>query len=317
MINRTMVRTRVVQTLFAYYKDGDKTPLSAQKELLRSFADTYDLYVLLLDFANQLTAYAEEQIEQAEARAKVTHTPYTPNRRFVSSPLSQQLFDNQALRRHIDNKRLSWDAGSAAVGAIYKALVEAPFYREYMQAESVSYDDDKRLWRKIYTNLIGDSEAFADALEEMEVVLDHANWTTDLDVVLSYIPKTIKRFEEDSTPDTPILAMFDSEDELTFAKDLLRYAIEGHDKYEQLINAHLKNWDADRIAYMDRILLLTALAEIMSFPNIALEVSFNEYIELSKEYSGDKSYIFINGILNEILRDLKEENMLLKAVTLK
>lgn len=312
-----MVRTRVVQTLFAYYKDGDKTPLSAQKELLRSFADTYDLYVLLLDFANQLTAYAEEQIEQAEARAKVTHTPYTPNRRFVSSPLSQQLFDNQALRRHIDNKRLSWDAGSAAVGAIYKALVEAPFYREYMQAESVSYDDDKRLWRKIYTNLIGDSEAFADALEEMEVVLDHANWTTDLDVVLSYIPKTIKRFEEDSTPDTPILAMFDSEDELTFAKDLLRYAIEGHDKYEQLINAHLKNWDADRIAYMDRILLLTALAEIMSFPNIALEVSFNEYIELSKEYSGDKSYIFINGILNEILRDLKEENMLLKAVTLK
>lgn len=317
MINRTMVRTRVVQTLFAYYKDGDKTPLSAQKELLRSFADTYDLYVLLLDFANQLTAYAEEQIEQAEARAKVTHTPYTPNRRFVSSPLSQQLFDNQALRRHIDNKRLSWDAGSAAVGAIYKALVEAPFYREYMQADSVSYDDDKRLWRKIYTNLIGDSEAFADALEEMEVVLDHANWTTDLDVVLSYIPKTIKRFEEDSTPDTPILAMFDSEDELTFAKDLLRYAIEGHDKYEELINSHLKNWDADRIAYMDRILLLTALAEIMSFPNIALEVSFNEYIELSKEYSGDKSYIFINGILNEILRDLKEENMLLKAVTLK
>lgn len=317
MINRTMVRTRVVQTLFAYYKDGDKTPLSAQKELLRSFADTYDLYVLLLDFANQLTAYAEEQIEQAEARAKVTHTPYTPNRRFVSSPLSQQLFDNQALRRHIDNKRLSWDAGSAAVGAIYKALVEAPFYREYMQADSVSYDDDKRLWRKIYTNLIGDSEAFADALEEMEVVLDHANWTTDLDVVLSYIPKTIKRFEEDSTPDTPILAMFDNEDELAFAKDLLRYAIEGHDKYEQLINAHLKNWDADRIAYMDRILLLTALAEIMSFPNIALEVSFNEYIELSKEYSGDKSYIFINGILNEILRDLKEENMLLKAVTLK
>ena len=111
--------------------------------------------------------------------------------------------------------------------------------------------------------------------------------------------------------------MFDKEEELRFANGLLRYAVQGHEEYEQLINAHLKNWDADRIAYMDRIILEVALAEILNFPNIALEVSLNEYIELGKEYSGEKSYLFINGILNEILREMKHDNSLVKAVTLK
>lgn len=312
-----MVRTRVIQTLFAYYKDGEKTPITAQKELLKSFAATYDLYVLLLDFVNELTAYAEVQIEQAESRAKVTHQPYSPNRRFVKNRLAQQLFENRAIRRHMESEHLSWESGSNAISTIYKALLESTFYQEYMSAEECTYEDDKRLWRKIYATLIANNDTFCEALEEMEVVLDRVNWTTDLDVVLSYIPKTLKRFELDSTPDTELLAMFDHEDELTFAKDLLRHTIEGHEQYEQLINSHLKNWDADRIAYMDRILLETALAEIMCFPDIALEVSFNEYIELGKEYSGEKSYLFINGILNEIMHDMKRDNSLIKAIHVK
>ena len=151
----------------------------------------------------------------------------------------------------------------------------------------------------------------------MEVVLDRSNWTTDLNVVLSYIIKTLKRFKEDATPEQELLQEFDSNEEESFAKQLLGYAIQGHQEYENLINSHLKNWDADRIAYMDRIILEVAMAEILNFPNIALEVSFNEYIELGKEYSGEKSYIFINGILNEILREMKQDNTLVKAVTLK
>ena len=317
MINRTMVRTRVLQTLFAYYKDGDKTPATARKELRKSFADTYDLYFMMLDFANQLTAYAQQQLEEQLARARATHSNWTPNRRFVSNRLAQQLFDNRALRARILEQDLSWDSGIPAVHEVYRQLTESAFFRAYMDAETCTYEDDKRLWRHIYQNLLIDNEAIGDALDEMELVLDKANWTTDADVVISYVIKTIKRFSEDSTPETPLLEMFDHEDELTFAMELLNKALEGHEQYEQLINTHLKNWDADRIAYMDRVLVETALAEILNFDDIALTVSLNEYIELAKTYSGDKSYMFINGILTEIIRDMRNEGHFLKALTLK
>lgn len=317
MINRIMVRTRVIQTLFAFYKDGDKTVTTARKELNKSFADTYDLYFALLDFANELTAYAQKQLENQVGRARATHSDWTPNRRFVQNRLAQQIFDNRALRSRVQEQRLSWDSGIPAVADTYKRLTESAFYREYMEADTCTYEDDKRVWRLIYQNLLPNNEALEDALDEMEVTLDKANWTTDVNVVLSYVIKTIKRFKEESTPDTPLLEMFDNEDEVQFASRLLEKAIEGHEQYEQLIDAHLKGWDADRIAYMDRIILETALAEILEFEDIALTVSLNEYIELAKWYSGDKSYMFINGILTEILRDLKNSGQFMKVLSVK
>ena len=312
-----MVRTRVIQTLFAYYKDNDKTAMTARKELRKSFADTYDLYFILLDFVNELTAYAQKQLEEQTARAKATHANWTPNRRFVQNRLAQQIFDNRALRARIAEQNLLWDSGIPAVQEIYRRLNESDFFRTYMEAETCTYEDDKRVWRQIYQHLLTDSPALSEALEEMEVVLDKSNWTVDADVIISYVIKTIKRFKADSTPDTPLLEMFDSEDENHFAEELLQQALEHHEQYEQWINAHLKNWDADRIAYMDRIILEAALAEIMTFDQIPLTVSMNEYIELAKEYSGDKSYMFINGILTEILRDLKNSGECFKALSMK
>ena len=312
-----MVRTRVVQTLFAYYQDSDKTVTTARRELTKSFADTYDLYFALLDFANVLTAYAQQQLEEQIGRAKATHSNWTPNRRFVQNRWAQQLFDNRALRRRVEEQHLSWDSGMPAVMDVYKRLTESDFYRQYMEAESCTYEDDKRVWRLIYQNLLANNEVLADALDEMEVTLDKANWTVDVDIVLSYVVKTVKRFNEDSTPDMPLLEMFDNEDELQFATNLLEKTIAGHEQFENMINAHLKGWDADRIAYMDRVILETALAEILEFEDIALTVSMNEYIELAKSYSGDKSYMFINGILTEILRELKNSGDCFKALTLK
>ena len=312
-----MVRTRVIQTLFAYYQDSDKTVTTARKELIKSFADTYDLYFVLLDFANELTAYAQQQLEEQIGRARATHSSWKPNRRFVQNRLAQQLFDNRALRKRIEEQRLSWDSGMPAVIETYKKLTESDFYRAYMEAETCTYEDDKRLWRQIYQNLLANDESLNDALDEMEITLDKANWTIDADIVLSYVIKTIKRFREECTLETELLPMFDEESELKFATDLLSATLQRHEQSEQLINSHLKGFDADRIAYMDRIILETALAEITEFDQIALTVSLNEYIELAKEYSGDKSYQFVNGILNEILRDMKDDNSLLKASTLR
>lgn len=317
MINRTMVRTRVIQTLFAFYKDGDKTALTAKKELLRSFSDTYSLYMMMLEFVNALTSYAEQQIAETESRAKITHTNYVPNRRFVNNALAAHMFNNRTLRHYIEDEKLSWDAGMSAVSSVYKKLLESSFYKSYMAASESTYEDDKRIWRQIFSDLIPGNEDFLSAIEEMEVVLDKQNWSIDIDIILSFAIKTIKRFSEEKGDDQDLLQMFDSEQEVNFGKDLLRYAIDNRDDYRERIISHLKNWDPDRVAYMDTIILQVALAEIINFPNIALEISLNEYIELAKEYSGEKSHLFINGILNEILLEMRRNNELLKAVNLK
>lgn len=317
MINRIMVRTKVLQTLFAYYQGGEKTSLTAKNELLKSYADTYDLYVMLLDFVNELTAYAEQQIEQAEQRAKVTHTLYIPNRRFVKNLFAQQIFENRAIRKRMDEEHLSWDTGMNAVAAVYKQLVEQDFYKEYMALREWGYEEDKAVWRQIFTNLLFENSALTEALEEMEIALDKTNWADDQDMMLAAALKTVRSYREITAYTKDLSPMFDDEEEAQFGERLLQYALEGHAEYEELINANLKNWDAERIAAMDRIIIEQALAEIIHFDEIPLQVSLNEYIELAKEYSGEKSYLFVNGILNEILRKMKREGTLLKAEGLK
>ena len=313
MINRTLVRTKVVQTLFASYSGSDHTSLSARKTLLNKFSSTYSLYMMMLSFADELTTYAEAQISENQRRAAVLHQTYNANRNFVNNRIAQQLFNNRHLRNYMENEHLHWDVGMSAIESTYKKLLDAPFYKEYMGLDSPSYEDEKALWRKIYGSLLLDSEELNSALEEMEVALDHEGWTTDIDMVITYVIKTIKRFKEEYRDDLPLLEMFASEEELTFAKDLLHWSMEQSDENKSLIAKSLENWEADRVAYMDQIILLVALAEIRNCNEIALEISMNEYIEIAKEYSSDKSYVFINGVLNRIVNDLRAANKLFKV----
>lgn len=316
MINRTLVRTKVIQTLFAYYKDGEQTPLSAKKALLKSFSNTYSLYMLLLDLVNEMTRLAEEKIEQESSRAQILHEDYQAEPNLVNNKFAQQVFNNRQLRGYMNENHLSWDVAHESVSRLFKQIINAEFVQAYLSQESPTYEDDKHVWRRIFVDILADNEELESALEELEVALDGSNWSVDANVVISYIVKTIKRFEWESKQDQPLLEMFDSESELSFAKELLQKTIDGEECYRSMIERHLKNWDMNRVAYMDLILLQTALAEIMEFPSIALQVSMNEYLELAKEYSTEKSYAFINGILEEVVKELKKENKLVKAVTL-
>jgi len=302
MINRTMVRTKVLQTLYAYYEDGERTPLQAKKDLLKSFSDTYNLYAMLLALMDELSTYAQNQITEAIQRAKITHRSYFPNRQFADNTFAKQVFTNRQLRHIISAGNLSWDAGLSALPAIYKELSQQSFFRKFLSLDAPTYENERSLWRKIYTSLLPDNESLLTALEDMEVSLDQQNWQTDLNVVLSYVEKTIKRFTQEAGANQPLLEMFDSEEELQFAERLLAESIAHKQEYDKLVEEHLKNWQMDRVAFMDRIILVQALTEINCFPDIAAQISLNEYIELAKEYSSDKSYIFVNGILDEILK---------------
>lgn len=313
MINRSMVRTHVVQTLFAHYQSEGNTTLHARKELLKSFSCTYNLYLLLLDFVNELTNYAEEQLNERIKRAKATHRTYEPNRRFVENRFAKQIFENKMLRRLVEENHLSWEVGLSGVKAVYRQLESSEAYRAYMEKTEVSYEDDNAIWRKIFTDMLVENEDFVNALEEMEIAMDAQGWTVDLDVIATYVLKTVKKFKEDSDADQPLLEMFDKQEEMDFALRLLQYALEGRDEYQGYIASHLKDWDEQRIPMMDKIILQVALAEILRMEDIAIEVSLNEYIEIAKWYSGDKSYVFINGILTRIMLDKHAEGVLPKA----
>ena len=199
MINRTLVRTKVVQTLFAHYSGNDHTTLSARKTLLNKFSSTYSLYMMLLSFADELTTYAEEQISENQKRAIVLHQPYNANRNFVNNRIAQQIFNNHRLRNYLENEHLRWDTGMSAIESTYRRLVNTSFYQEFMSLDSPTYEDEKNLWRKIYGLLLSDSNDLISALEEMEVALDQEGWTIDCDMVITYVIKTLKRFKEEDT----------------------------------------------------------------------------------------------------------------------
>ncbi len=317
MINRTLVRTKVVHTLFSYYHDGGKTPFTAEKELLKDFSDTYSLYFLLLDLVNELTHEAQVRIEEAQERALIMHEDYNPNPRFVNNLFAAQLFENKQLRNYIAERKLAWDVAHDSLSILYKQVVDSEDYKAYMAAETSSYEADKAIWRKLFCHVLAGNEQLESALEELEIALDGKNWGTDMDVIMSYVVKTIKRFNVENGAEQSLLDMFDTEEELAFAKKLLHAAIGHADEYAEMVSSKLRNWDAERIAYMDKIILTAALAELMNFPDIAIQVTLNEYIDIAREYSTESSPQFINGILEEILRELKEQNKLLKAVVIK
>lgn len=323
MINRTLVRTKVIQTLFAFYNNEGTTQLSAQKELLKLFSYTYSLYFLLLDLVNEITHYANIRIEEAQEKATAMHITYNANMRFVENRVAKQIDEHREIRAYIQDQKLSWETADTYIALFYKQIIDAPFYKEYMEAEENDYEADKALWCKIFKKILTGNSDLESALEELEINLDGKDWVTDMDVIISFVIKTIKRFkenadnEEDTDEAQPLLQMFDSEEELDFGKRLLKTTIENSDYYDELIAKSLTNWKSERIAYMDNIILRTALGEIFAFPEISIQVTLNEYIELAREYSTEQSPYFVNGVLDEIVRQLKQENKLLKAVIIK
>lgn len=340
LINRTLVRIKVLQVAFAYYQNEGEglskneegttkkkalTLPAVHKQLEKSYEDTYNLYLLLLDLVYELTRYAQQRIEDTQERAKIMHTPFEANWRFVNNRFAQQLFENKTLRSAIEERRLGWDAAHESLGILYKQIADSPFYEEYMNKEDCSYDDDKAIWRKIFNNLLTDNTEMENALEELEIALDGRDWTVEADMVISYVVKTIKRFKEESGANQLLLEMFQEDKnawagtdnknkEHEFGERLLDSVLKNSEEYENLIVSCLKNWDKERLSYMDTIILKVALAEITTFPDIMLQVSMNEYIDIAREYSSENSPMFINGILEEAVATLKRENKLLKAV---
>ena len=212
------------------------------------------------------------------------------------------------MKEYVEEHSLSWEQHEALIKELYSVITASDAYKEYMQSAEFSYQQDKDLWRALFKGVLSDNEMLGKELEEMSIY-----WNDDADVVVSFIVKTIKLFEESEGEKQDLIHMFRDDEDRIFARDLLRNSLYNEKEYRDLVNAHTTNWDTDRIAFMDIIIMQAALAEICNFPSIPVNVSMNEYIEITKLYSTAKSGNFINGILDAIVMDLRKDNKIIKA----
>lgn len=307
MINRVLIRLKIVQIVYAYYQNGGKNLETAEKELFFSMSKAYDLYNYLLLLMVEVTKYANKRIMAAKNKLKPTKEELLPNMKFVENRFIAQLEVNEQLSDFVNNQKKTWNNEPEFIKSLYEKIVNSEYYKEYMADETSSYDADRELWRKLYKNIIFNNEELDQCLEDQSLY-----WNDDKEIVDTFVLKTIKRFEEKNGSKQPLLPEFKDEEDQDFARRLFRRTILNADYYRHLLSENTKNWELDRVAFMDVIIMQIALAEILSFPNIPVSVSLNEYVEIAKLYSTSKSGSFINGTLDGIVNQLKKEGKLTK-----
>ncbi|MDD4993403.1 MAG: transcription antitermination factor NusB [Paludibacter sp.] len=309
MINRALLRTKIVQILYSYYKSDSKSFPVAEKELFHSIEKTYDLYYHLLQLSIEITRFASDRIETKRNKLRPTEEDLNPNTRFIDNSFIAQLSKNIQFNEFLTANKLSWVNDSEIIKVLYEQILASEFYKEYMQAPAADYAADKDIWRKIYKKIMLQSEDLDDSIQDQNIY-----WTDDIEMVVSFIIKTIKRFDASKGDEQALLPMFKDEEDADFARKLLRNVLTKGDDLRQMIDVNTKNWELDRIAFMDIVIMEVALAELMDFPTIPVNVTLNEYIEIAKTYSTDKSGTFINGVLDNIVGQLRKDNKLIKVV---
>ena len=307
MINRVLIRLKIVQIVYAYYQNGGKNLDTAEKELFFSLSKAYDLYNYLLLLMVEITRQAERKQSAAKNKLLPTAEELYPNTKFVDNRFIAQLEANKQLLEFSETQKKTWDNEAEFVKGLCEKIMASDIYKEYMASETSSYEEDRELWRKLYKRIIFNNDELDQVLEDQSLY-----WNDDKEIVDTFVLKTIKRFEEKNGAKQELLPEFKDEDDQDFARRLFRRTILNADYYRHLISENTRNWDLDRVAFMDVIIMQIALAEILSFPNIPVSVTLNEYVEIAKLYSTPKSGSFINGTLDGIVKALKEENKLTK-----
>jgi N utilization substance protein B len=308
MINRELIRIKIVQLTYAYYQNGNKNMDSAEKELLFSLSKAYDLYNYLLLLIVAVSREERRRVEIAMQRAEREGTEL-PSQKFVFNKFAVQLEDNKMLNTFVENQKLTWTDDIEFVRKLCNQIEESLAYREYMADPEDSYEADREVWRKIYRQLIVDNDDLKSLLEEKSLY-----WNDDKEVVDTFVLKTIKRFDPKNNSMQELLPEYKDEEDKDFARKLYRATILNADTYQRYMSETSRNWDFSRLAYMDVVIMQIAIAEMMTFPSIPVSVTINEYVEMAKLYSTFKSGSYINGMLDAIARHLIKTGRLMKHI---
>jgi N utilization substance protein B len=298
-----------MQALYAFFQSDSKDVARSEKDLLNSVEKIYDLYSYLLQLLIEIRDQSERITEDARNKRLPTEADLNPSKRFIDNALIAQLASNNQLRREIVNRKITWQTDDELVRKILTLVKSSKEYKDYMGMPGQSYEADKKFLIDIYKNYIADFELLEHYFEEKSIY-----WVDDLRLANSALLKTLEGMTEDCGPGFPLMELFkDEAGDRQFVINLFRKTIVHEKDSEKVISGKTQNWEVERIAMMDILLMKMAITEILHFENIPVKVSLNEYIEIAKLYSSPKSKLFINGILDKLLQDFKRDNKLSKT----
>lgn len=314
MINRELIRIKVVQLTYAYYQNGSNNMDSAEKELEYSLSKAYDLYLCLLALIVAVTGEERRRYEAAQRRRKAGADMPEPSDKFAYNKFAMQLEANKQLQEFMDARKKTskptWDDSIAFVRKLCNMIEQSETYTDYMAADDDSYDGDREVWRKLYKNLITDNDDLLELIEDWSLY-----WNDDKDIVDTFVLKTIKRFDAKNKASQPLLPDYQDEEDKVFASRLFRATILNADTYQHYMSEASRNWDFSRLAYMDVVIMQIAIAEMLTFGGqIPVSVTINEYVDLAKVYSTPRSYAYVNGMLDTIAHHLQDIGRLPSAI---
>ena len=307
MINRVLIRIKIIQLLYSHQLNEGKSIADYKRELSESLDKTYELYHWLLQLIIDLRDFAEKRIEFGLNKRYPLEEDLNPNRRFILNKVALAVANNAEHKEFAKANGISWEEYNDLIKGLFEAICASEYYKTYMSARENTFADDKMIWRQIFKKVIFTYKPFEERLESMDIY-----WNDDVEIVASFVEKTIKKLEEGST-DIEVLPKYRDADDEDYAMLVLSKAIENGEEYKELVKSFSQNWEKDRIAVMDMSIMQAAIAEINFCPTIPVNVTLNEFIEISKYYSSEKSSLFINGILDRVVNKYKEDSSLLKV----
>ncbi len=310
MLTRRQIRVKVMQCIYSLTLSHDES-LEKQKKFLRiSIDNTYILYLLVLSLLLELYKMEENFIRLSSKKYLNSDADKYPNReKFLNNALLKQLFNNSLLQNELVKRKLdNWDLHQDYVKIVFREIKKSELFDRYMLLEESSYEEDKNLVANLFKEVIAPNERIYEYFED-----DKLTWVDDIPLVNTFILKQLRKVNEDSNQTYFLPKLLKDTDDMVFAEQLLIKTLLNNNKFEEEIQLKTPNWDKDRIADIDAILLKMAICELTAFPSIPERVTINEYLEIAKEYSTPKSSIFINGILDKLVKEYRSEGKLKKT----
>lgn len=303
MLNRRHLRIRVLQFLYSVSLEGTEDISIVEKRFLKSLSMIEELYLRLFLMVLELQDYYKNYIEDSQKRKLPTKNDLNPNTTFLDNQFLKNIRENSDFFNIINKKKITFSSESKLIQKIYHSLSEQEFYNDYLSQEN-NFETDKKFVTKAIGKYLVDLDLFQDYLNDQNIF-----WEDDLPFITSMVLKTIK---DATLEEVEFLKLFKDSDEKEFALGLLRQSVINQDSFSKLIEEKTKNWDLDRVAQMDLLMMQMALAELLKMPTVPTKVTINEYIELAKYYSTPKSKSFVNGVLDSLLADLMKEGQINK-----
>lgn len=310
MLNRRLLRVKVLQALYAYTQSSGSDVNKAERELFLSIERVYELYLYLLLLPGELVRYASLKLEDSKNKMFPTEEDLKTTNHFIGNRLIAMLEDQPALELAAEKRKISWSADRELIGRIFRKMRESSAYKDYLITGQSSFEDDKKFLLFLMKNIIFKFDLIEQAFQERSIY-----WNFDeFDYACMMVRNTVKKLEEGDAASFTLTPIYkDEEDDKLFVKKLFRETIASNKESEKLIAEKTKNWEVERIAVLDIIMMKMAITELIHFKSIPVKVTLNEYIEISKFFSSPKSKTFINGVLDKIIPDLKEQKKIVKT----